>query len=96
MRPLTKEAFEAVKSKFNEEQLQVVQKLIRDNDTISRRQFRAAALVTPLLGAFGLVSVLYGFEKLIDQTALGNQPIALLMVGVLVLVLTGAYYQKLS
>lgn len=45
---------------------------------------------------FGLVSTLYGFEKLIDRVALFvNNPWILLATGLCTLVITGAFYNKL-
>jgi len=52
-------------------------------------------LLAPLMVAFGLVATLYGFEKVIDQTFLVNEPWLLLGSGVFVLLLTGAFYDKL-
>lgn len=52
-------------------------------------------MLAPLLGAFGVVAVLYGFEKIIDQTILARQPLILLGIGIVILLLTGAFYEKL-
>lgn len=50
-----------------------------------------------LTATFGLVSVLYGFEKLIDKVQLfANNPWILLVTGVLLLLATGAAYRKLN
>jgi hypothetical protein len=50
-----------------------------------------------LTATFGLVSVLYGFEKLIDRVDLFvNNPWILLVFGVALLLLTGAAYKKLN
>lgn len=54
-------------------------------------------LLFTLLGAFGLVATFYGFEGLIDQfEVLSNNPIILLIIGVLTLGLTGTLYKKLG
>lgn len=54
-------------------------------------------LIYTLLGTFGFVSTLYGFEKLIDQVDLFvDKPWILLIVGVLTLALTGSIYKKLG
>lgn len=55
----------------------------------------------PLLFAvgtsFGLVSTFYGFEKIIDRVELFTEnPWILLATGLLLLTLTGAFYNKLS
>jgi len=50
-----------------------------------------------LLATFGFVSILYGFEKLIDRIDLfANNPWILLVTGLLILVSTGAAYRKLN
>ena len=49
------------------------------------------------LATFGFVSILYGFEKLIDRIDLfANNPWILLVTGLLILVSTGAAYRKLN
>ena len=49
------------------------------------------------LSTFGLVATLYGFEKVIDQIDFfSDNPLMVLMVGVLTLALTGTLYKKLS
>lgn len=54
-------------------------------------------LLFGLATTFGLVSTLYGFEKLIDQSRwFSNNPWALLVVGLSVLIFTGAAYRKLN
>ncbi|MBA3758826.1 hypothetical protein H0X10_04345 [Candidatus Saccharibacteria bacterium] len=50
-----------------------------------------------LAATFGLVAVLYGFEKLIDRVDLFvNNPWILLVTGVILLLATGAAYKKLN
>ena len=53
-------------------------------------------LLLPLLGGFGLVSTFYGFEKLLDQTALVNHPLVLISTGIILLLLTGAFAKNFS
>lgn len=54
-------------------------------------------LLFGLTATFGLVSVLYGFEKLIDRIDLFvNHPWILLVVGIILLLITGAAYRKLN
>lgn len=54
-------------------------------------------LVFALGATFGLVSVLYGFEKIIDKIPLfENNPWILLVTGVTVLIVTGSLYKKLN
>ncbi len=52
--------------------------------------------VFALAGAFGIVSIFYGFEKLIDRIDLFTEnPWILLATGVAVLAITGSFYNKL-
>lgn len=49
------------------------------------------------LSTFGGVMIFYGFEKIIDQTPfLSDNPLGMLIVGFMILVLTGALYRKLG
>lgn len=54
-------------------------------------------ILTALVVTFGFVSVLYGFEKLIDKIDFFvENPSVLLLLGVVILGLTGAVYKKLN
>jgi len=54
-------------------------------------------LLFTLLAAFGLVATFYGFEGIIDRIdVLANNPVILLLVGILTLGLTGTLYKKLG
>lgn len=49
------------------------------------------------LSTFGLVAVLYAFEKIIDSIPLlANNPIYVMLVGLLALGITGTLYKKLQ
>ncbi|HEX9594531.1 MAG TPA: hypothetical protein VF996_00110 [Candidatus Saccharimonadales bacterium] len=61
-----------------------------------RAVFERFPLVFTLLGSFGLVATFYGFERLIDSTALADSPWLLLGTGVLTLIVTGSLYKKLQ
>jgi hypothetical protein len=53
-------------------------------------------VVFALLSTFGLVSILYGFESIINGIPfLHDNPLVMLFVGVGILVLTGTLYKKL-
>ena len=57
---------------------------------------RKYPLLFALGATFGLVSTLYGFEKLIDKVDLFvNNPWILLATGLFLLSLTGSFYNKL-
>lgn len=54
-------------------------------------------LPTALAATFGFVSVLYGFEKMIDNVKLfAENPIILLVTGLIILGITGSVYKKLN
>ncbi len=54
-------------------------------------------LVTALIATFGFVSLLYGFEKLIDSVdLLADNPAILLVLGLVILGVTGTVYKKLN
>ncbi len=58
---------------------------------------RKYPLIFSLGATFGLVSTLYGFEKLIDKVQLFvDNPWILLATGLLTLAITGSFYNKLS
>lgn len=53
-------------------------------------------LIITMAATFGFVSVLYGFEKMIDRVDLFvNHPWILLILGVAILGVTGSLYKKL-
>lgn len=59
--------------------------------------FARFPLIFTLLGSFGLVATFYGFERLIDKVALFSEnPVALLLTGIAILILTGTLYKKLQ
>lgn len=69
------------------------------SDTVSAKRINAEVkhpIFFGLFTTFGFVSVLYGFEKLIDRVDLFvNNPWILLATGVLTLLATGTIYTKL-
>lgn len=68
-------------------------------NALSKRETLAMRfpLVFGLTATLGLVSVLYGFEKLIDRVELFvDNPWILLVFGVSLLLATGAAYKKLN
>ncbi|MEK7567737.1 MAG: hypothetical protein AAB513_02345 [Patescibacteria group bacterium] len=51
-------------------------------------------LLFSLLATFGFVSVLYGFERLIDEIPfLNERPFLILFVGFVILIFTGSLYK---
>lgn len=70
----------------------MVDRLARQRDSA----FDRFPLLFTLLGTFGVVATLYGFERVIDKISfLANNPFILLGTGLLVLILTGSLYKKL-
>ena len=48
------------------------------------------------LSTFGAVMIFYGFEKIIDRIPfLYNKPTIMLLIGFVILIVTGALYRKL-
>ena len=58
--------------------------------------FARFPLAFTMLGTFGLVATLYGFEGIIDSTPLGDEPVTILCIGLLILFITGTLYKKLD
>lgn len=60
-----------------------------------RRAKEKFPLVFALVATFGLVATIAGFSKLIDKIEfLKEDPIILIIIGITVLVVTGAVYNK--
>lgn len=74
-----------------ESEIQQVRKIVHDE----RRVLSRIPLFLPLLGTFGLVTLFYGIEKVLDQTPFVDQPLILIVLGIFLLLLTGAAAQKL-
>ena len=78
---------------FNDAEERVIKKLVDERARVENR----FPLVFSLLITFGLVSTLYGFEKIIDQIDwLVQNPWVLLITGIVTLIITGAAYKKLN
>ncbi len=78
---------------FTESEVNFIKKINQKRVTAEAR----FPLITALFATFGFVSLLSGFEKIIDSIDfLSNNPIVLFMVGLIILVLTGTVYKKLN
>jgi hypothetical protein len=65
--------------------------------TYRNTAFNKFPLLFLLLSSFGLVSTIYGFEKLIDTVPFLNEhPATLLITGLTTLIITGSLYKRLS
>lgn len=84
-----------LKSKLTDTEQHLLQDLLSEQDAEWQQKLNRIPLFAPVLGAFGLVSTFYGFEKLLDRTFLVEQPWILLALGIFVLLLTGVFYRKL-
>lgn len=84
-----------LKSQLSAAQYQEVLSLLENKSGAVRDRLSRLPFLLPILGAFGLVSTFYAFEKLLDRTVLVEQPLTMLGIGVALLLLTGAFYQKL-
>lgn len=70
--------------------------LKRQLETHRTNVSRKFPLWTALLATTGLVSVLYGLEKIIDRIDFfANYPWTLIIFGVVLLIVTGSTYKKL-
>ena len=59
--------------------------------------FERFPLVFTMLGTFGLVAPLYGFEGVLDNVSFfADNPVAMLITGVVVLIVTGSLYRQLN
>lgn len=80
-------------STIREKEKAVAQKINNEKEHAIER----FPLLFTLLGSFGLVSVFYGFEGIIERIELfSDNPIILLIFGLLLLVFTGTLYKKLG
>ena len=78
---------------FTQAEEKIIKKL-SEQSAKARTKFH---LFYALLATFGLISVFYGFEKLIDRVDFFvDQPWVLLLIGLLILGITGRLYQKLD
>ena len=72
----------------------------RLRDRISDMQesaFERFPLVFTLLGTIGLVATLYGFEGVLDDVDFfADNPLAMLVAGLVLLVVTGTLYRQLN
>jgi hypothetical protein len=77
-----------------------LEEVSKDVDMLIQREgksaFRRYPLLFGLLGTFGIVSVIYGFEGVIDALPfLKENPLVLLGLGIVVLLITGTLYKRL-
>lgn len=71
----------------------LIEKARAERETLAQR----FPLTFALVGTFGFVSTLYGFEKLIDRVDLfASHPWILLIIGVVTLSVTGLALRKLG
>jgi hypothetical protein len=71
----------------------VMNKFVKKRESV----FSRFPLLFTLLGTFGVVSTLYGFEHALDKIKVFvNNPLIPLGVGLATLILTGTLYKKLD
>ncbi len=56
---------------------------------------KVSRFMTPLTGAFGLVTLFYGFEALLSESSLSLHPWWMVGLGAVLLLLTGSFFTKL-
>jgi hypothetical protein len=78
---------------FTKAETRFIEKMVEKRDKAEVRY----PLLTGLAATFGFVSVLYGFEKMIDSVQLFvDHPSILLVTGLIILAVTGSVYRKLN
>jgi len=83
---------ERVTPKLRESLAHDMEKLL---ETRRQEALHRYPLLITLSAAFGLVSIFYGFEAIINQLGLQDNPLILLGLGVGILAATGTLYKKL-
>lgn len=72
--------------------IELLKKIDRKRENINNK----FPLWSALAATFGVVSIFYGFEKIINEIpVLSNNPWILLVVGLAILIATGTTYKKL-
>ncbi len=78
---------------FTQAEEKMIEKIAQERVRVQTR----FPILIALSATFGLVSVFYGFEKLIDRVDLFvEHPWILLIIGLSLLAVTGRVYQKLD
>jgi hypothetical protein len=91
----TKQKMSELQGKLTESERSLLHDLFSAQEAEWQKKLSSIPLLAPLLGAFGLVSTFYGFEKILDQTPLITHPWVLLGIGIFTLLFTGVFYRKL-
>lgn len=78
-----------------------VEDIARRVDGVVKRHGRSAferyPLMFSLLATFGIVSVIYGFQETIHRVPfLGDRPFLILIIGLVILSITGELYKRLE
>jgi hypothetical protein len=74
-------------------EIEALRKLIQQRNSV----FKRLPIVFTLLVTFGLAATFYGFQHIITGIpVLANNPYITLVIGLLVLLLTGTLYKKLG
>lgn len=78
--------------------IQTLKKEVEDTvDPIRKTAFQRFPVLFLLLGVFGAVCVLYGFERIVSRVPLLEEyPWLTVLIGIVVLSFTGKLYKKLS
>lgn len=66
-------------------------------DEHGRHTFQKYPLTFSFLGAFGFAAIIYGFNKSVEQVQFFKEnPLFVLVSGIIILLITGRLYKKLS
>ncbi|MFC1656894.1 hypothetical protein ACFL14_02975 [Patescibacteria group bacterium] len=88
------ETIDKLKQTLTEDEMDLVHRVLVEKSVV-RKTLEKHPVLLAVLGTLGVVSVFYGFEKIIDQTLLSSSPIYLLLFGFLILYFTGLLLKKL-
>lgn len=76
---------------------QLTKKTNRLMESRTQTVFKKYPVTFSFLVLFGVISVLHGFEDLINKTPfLNNRPFLVFIIGIIILILTGSLYKKLD
>ena len=82
-----------ITDKMSAETRQQLQKLLLEHPQTLWE--KASRFLTPLTGAFGLVTIFYGFEALLQNSVLAQHPWEMIALGSVLLLVTGSFFTKL-
>ncbi|GAH44780.1 unnamed protein product [marine sediment metagenome] len=89
---MKKHPFANLKKTLSKEEIELLERGIEHERGKIKKRF---PFIITILGAFGVVSTYYGFEQILDKTFLVNYPWSMILIGIILLILTGALFKRL-